>query len=146
RQQQLRERIAQLARQLQQLQATDASKSTGQAGKKLAGKSEGQPAKSGAAQQAEQDLARAAQQLAARRAQAEEDLARAFLQRFQGELQTMIAEQQQVVDGTTQLAAKLEDEQAARDNAQSNQTAMTELAAKEHGIATSAHDESELLA
>jgi hypothetical protein len=131
---------------LQQLQASDASKSAGQAGQKLAGKSDGQPAKSGAAQQAEQDLARAAQQLAARRAQAEEDLAREFLQRFQGELQTMIASQQEVIEGTTEIAAKLRDERPGREDAKTNQTAVKGLASKEQSVATAAHDESGLLA
>jgi hypothetical protein len=145
-QQQLHDRIGQLARQLQQLQAGDASKSADEAGQKLADQISGQPAKSGAAQQAAQDLARAAQQLAARRAQAEEDLAREFLRRFQGELQTMIVDQQQVVDATTELATKLRDERPGRDNAKSNQTAMTKLAAKENRVAARAHDESELLA
>jgi hypothetical protein len=146
RQQQLHDQIAQLARQLRELQAADAGKSADQAGQKLAGQNRGQPAKSDAAQQAEQELARAAQQLATRRAQAEEDLAREFLQRFQGELQTMIADQQQVTDATTELNAHLRDERLGRENTKSNQTAVTDLASKERRVATAAHDQIELLA
>jgi hypothetical protein len=155
-QKQLQDKIAQLARQLRQLQATDAGKSASQAAEKLGGAKPGgensggpggsQSSPSSAAQQAEQDLANAARQLAARRQQAEEDLSREILQRFQGELQTMISDQQEVIRATTEWEARLRDDKPGRENSKTEHAALTNLAGKERELAALAHDHSQLLA
>jgi hypothetical protein len=144
-QKQLQEKIAQLARQLRRLQAAEAGKSAGQAAQKL-GQGGEQSASAGTAQQAEQDLASAARQLAARRAQAEEDLARAILQRFQGELQTMIADQKDVLRVTTELATRLGGRLNDAAASKADQEIVAGFAGKERELAVTAHDNSELLA
>jgi hypothetical protein len=147
---QLQEKISQLARQLRRLQATEAGKCAGQAAQELAeqksGQSGEQRAKSSEAQQAEQDLAKAARQLAQRRAQAEEDLAREFLQRFQTELQAMIGDQKEVMSGTAELAARLGGDATEKKVSKADQVMITDLARKEHELATTAHDNGDLLA
>jgi hypothetical protein len=142
----LRDKIAQLARQLRKLQAADAGKSAGQAAQKLGDQSDGRSGTSGAAGQAEQDLAKAARQLAARRAQAEEDLSREILQRFQAELPTMIAGQKEVIRATMELEARIRGDQSNAVSVKHDQEIATGLAGKERELATSAHEHSELLA
>jgi hypothetical protein len=145
----LQAKISQLARQLRQLQATEAGKSAGQAAQKLGGQSggqsEGQSGSGSAAQQAEQDLANAARQLAQRRAQAEEDLSREILQRFQSELQTMIGGQQEVIRVTKELGTR-SGGQATDSDSSADQKVVAGLAGKERDLATTAREHSELLA
>jgi hypothetical protein len=111
-QQNLRRDIEQLARELDRLQASDASKSTQSAASDLNNrppnqkKSEpnaGRPSSSTQVKKAEQNLDQAAQQLAQRRQQAEDDLQLEIVRRFQTQLGEMVKRQQAVLKNTTQL-------------------------------------------
>jgi hypothetical protein len=104
-QHELRARIEQLTRQLQRLQADAAAGSTRRAAERLAGE---RASARGKVEQAEQDLAEAAQQLAERRGQAEFDLQREFINRFLAALGPMVDRQRGVVDKTKELDAARE--------------------------------------
>ena len=100
------------------------------------------PSPSRDVQQAERDLEQAAEQLAQRRQEAENDLALEFVRRFQAELTQMVDRQRQViletakVDGQRQSDAKL------------NQTAaqvVEKLASDERELAQMAREHSEFL-
>ena len=109
RQRQLREQIARLARELARLDAADAGRSTQQAADKLADRTDAppptprQPADSRDVERAEEDLAEAARQLAQRRAQAEDDWAQKFLERFRVALSAMVADQRAVIAPTESI-------------------------------------------
>ena len=110
RQQQTRQGIEKLARQLERLQATEAGKSTQSAARQLDNRDADEkppaaekPSSSSQVKKAEQNLKQAAEQLAQRRQQAEDDLALEFVRRFQTELTQMVERQQRVLKKTTEL-------------------------------------------
>jgi hypothetical protein len=150
-QRRLRQQIEQLARQLDRLEAADASQSTGDAARKLNSRADGgstqrqnasKPAPSNQVQQAESDLEQAANQLAARRQQAEDDLALEFVRRFQAELTDMVERQRQVVERTIDL------DQAQSPASRPNDTAASQvakLADEERQLAQLAKEHSEVL-
>jgi len=142
RQQALRQQIARLARELARLDAADAGRSTGQAADKLADRDQQRPAESREVERAEQDLAEAARQLAQRRAEAEEDWARRFLERFQSALGQMIDEQKRVITTTEAVDAARGDRSLNAMQAKS----VAELAAIERRLADDAHVHAELIA
>jgi hypothetical protein len=113
-QQNVRHDIEQLARELDRLQAADAGKSTQSAASDLNNRppsqqkhdaKAGRPSPSGQVKKAEQNLEQAAQQLAQRRQQAEDDLQLEIVRRFQSELGEMVKRQQSVIKNTAQLDA-----------------------------------------
>jgi hypothetical protein len=143
--------IEQLARELDRLQAADASKSTQSAAKDLNNRSGDQkpgdpipkrPSSSEQVKKAEQNLEQAKSQLAQRRQQAEDDLQLEIVRRFQTELGEMVKRQQSVLKNTIEL-----------DAARQPPTALSEdqikivgaLADQEHQLAEQAKEHSELL-
>ena len=145
RQQQLRRDIARLARELERLEAGAASRSTHEAGEQLADSAanDGQPASGEQLEQAEQRLAEAAEQLAERRQQAEEDWARAFLERFQVELAAMIDTQRDVIQETLDVESGRGADDRVSD---AKRRTLVNLADTERQIAEDAHVQRELLA
>jgi hypothetical protein len=147
----LQRETEQLAQQLERLQADEASQSTRRAASRLQSPSRGEgseksnaerPSPSSEVQQAERDLAQAAQQLAAQRQQAENDLALEFVQRFQAELGMMVERQKNVIRETKQVDAsrvpnKPLDEGAAQ--------RMANLAGEERELAKLAGEHAEVL-
>lgn len=111
RQHSLKRDVEQMARELNRLQAVEASQSAQSAANDLNHPSNdqkqtansGRPSPSTQVQKAEQKLAQAAQQLAQRRQQAEDDLQLEIVRRFQNELGEMVKRQQTVLKNTAQL-------------------------------------------
>ncbi len=102
--QQLRAQIERLSRRLERLQADAAAGSTRRAAERLEQQRGGErEATRRQVQQAERDLAEAAEQLAQRRAQAEFNLQREFINRFVAALGPLVARQRDVVDKITAL-------------------------------------------
>jgi hypothetical protein len=143
--------IEQLAPQLDQLQAPDAAQSTRSAASRLdqrapsANQSSLQrprPATSANVRAAEQDLQRAAEQLANRRQQAEDDLALEFIRRFQAELADMVKRQQQVIDRTVEIDRQRRINEPVADIAKQD---IAKLAGQERELAGMAREHSELL-
>ncbi len=143
-QQALRRDIEQLARQLERLQAPEAEKSTRTAAERLDDREQKQqrPSPSPEMQRAEQDLDEAARQLAARRQQAEDDLALEFVRRFQAQLGEMVEQQKRVVEATADLDRRREPSKPP--GAQMSQS-MAQLADDERRLAEKAREHSELL-
>ena len=150
-QQDLRRDIEQLARQLERLQAEDASKSAQNAGGRLGSRqavekrpdaNAQRPRSSSQVQRAEQDLEQAARQLSERRQQAENDLALEFVRRFQAELSQMVQRQQRVVKQTVEIDAA---RQASTALSPEQTQAVAELADQERQLAGLAKEHSELL-
>jgi hypothetical protein len=129
------------------LQASEAGKSTQNAANQL-NNGDSQPKPPGAAGQkpsssdqvnkVEQDLKQAAEQLAQRRQQAEDDLALEFIRRFQTDLTQMVERQQRVLkktgelDASRQTAAVLTPDQLKQvENLSSEEWLLAELS-KEH--------------
>jgi hypothetical protein len=147
----LQRKIEQLAPQLDQLQAPDAAQSMRNAANRLDDRADNpnrsptqppRPATSADARAAEQDLQQAADQLANRRQQAEDDLAREFIRRFQAELAEMVARQKQVVERTVELESRRQPSQPLDDVARGR---ISELATQERELAEMAREHSELL-
>jgi hypothetical protein len=151
RQQETRREIETLSRELERLQAVEASKSTQSAAKRLENRdakanppdaAAQRPSSSNQVQKAEQDLKQAADELAQRRQQAEDDLALEFVRRFQTDLKEMVERQQHVLKQTNELdaahppAAALLPDQAKK---------ATSLADEERQLADKAKEHSELL-
>jgi hypothetical protein len=143
--------IEQLAPRLDQLQAPDAAQSARSAASRLdkrapsANQSQSQrprPTTSADAQAAEQDLQRAAEQLANRRQQADDDLALEFIRRFQAELADMVKRQQQVIERTVEIDARRHLNQSLDDLAKQN---IAKLAGQERELAGMAREHGELL-
>jgi hypothetical protein len=150
-QQTLQRDAERLADQLERMQADEASQSTRNAANRLQPPSSGEateksiaprPSPSSEVQQAEQDLAQAAQQLAAQRQQAENDIALEFVRRFQAELGVMVERQKNVIRETNQVAAARELSKP-RDEAVVRRVA--NLAREEHELATLAGEHAEAL-
>jgi hypothetical protein len=149
-QQNVRRDIEQLARELDRLQAAEASKTTQNTAGDLNNRPPNQqngepktarPSSSTQIKKAEQNLAEAAQQLAQRRQQAEDDLQMEIVRRFQTQLGEMVKRQQTVLKSTTQLDATrspsaLSLEQIKR---------IADLADQERELADQAKEHSELL-
>lgn len=147
----LQSELQQLSQTLKQLQAADAGKSVRQAADRLANQSAGrrdatqpsrQPAKSSDVERAENDLERAAQELAQHQQQAEMDLALQLVRRFQAELAQMVERQRVVIDRTTVLHATLPPGEATVDVV--TQAAQS-LAADERALAELTTEHGELL-
>jgi len=151
----MRREIAQLAQQLERLQAIDASQSTRSAAQRLADQGRPpdrnndqqmaapqRPSPANEVEKAEQDLEEAARQLAEHRQQAEDDLALEFVRRFQAELAEMVQRQQGVVEETVSL-----DSQRAPGSPLSNEDAdaVARLAGEEQQLAELAREHSKLL-
>ncbi len=147
-QQETRQEIERLARELERLQAAEASKSTQSAAKQLDNRdakadprdaAAQKPSSSNQVQKAEQDLKEAADELAQRRQQAEDDLALEFVQRFQTELTEMVERQQRVIKQTSELdaarqpAATLSADQAKNAAGLADEERRLADKAKEHG-------------
>jgi hypothetical protein len=150
-QQSVRRDIEQLARELDRLQAADASKSTQSAASDLNNRPPNEqkrdadsqrPSPSGQVQKAEQKLEQAARQLAERRQQAEDDLALEIVRRFQAELGEMVKRQQEVIKKTADLNAGRQSPTSL--SADQIETA-ADLAGQEHQLADQAKEHSELL-
>lgn len=150
-QQLVRRDIEQLARQLERLQANDASQSVQTAANRLENRRPSEsasprnrerPSPSRDVQRAEQDLEQAAKQLAERRQQAEDDLALNFIRRFQAELGELIERQRRVIEETGEidrrrnLNARLDRE---------NEQRVVQLAEEERRLADTAREHGELL-
>ena len=150
RQQDTKQAIERLARELNRLQAAEAGKSAQSAAAKLA-KPEANPtaksnpptgpSPSSQVQKAEQDLKTAAEQLAQRRQQAEDDLALVIVRRFQAELTEMVKRQQQVIDDTSAL----ESSQAGETPSADQKKKITSIGEEERQLAGIAKEHSELL-
>ncbi|HEX5472646.1 MAG TPA: hypothetical protein VFW73_12210 [Lacipirellulaceae bacterium] len=150
-QQSIRQNIERLSRDLERLQAAEAGQTTQSAADQLArhgtnnehGQANaGRPSSSGQVGQAENKLAQAAQQLAARRQEAEFDLALEIVRRFETQLGEMVKRQQRVIKSTADLDA------GRRPNVQlsTDQTkTVAKLAGEEHQLAELAKEHSELL-
>ncbi len=150
-QQNMKRDIEKLARELERLQAADASKSTQSAANDLNNRpaneqkrnpNAGRPSPSGQVKKAEQNLAQAIRQLAERRQQAEDDLALEIVRRFQTELGEMVKRQQQVIKITAALDSGRRPPAAL--SADQNKT-VAELADQEQQLADQAKEHSELL-
>ena len=150
-QQDLRRDIEQLARQLERLQAENASKSAQSAGSRLGNHqaiekrpnaNAQRPSSSSQIKRAEQDLEQAARHLAERRQQAENDLALEFVRRFQAELSEMVQRQQQVIKRTVEIDSG---RQASTALSSEQTKAVAELADQERQLAGMAKEHSELL-
>jgi hypothetical protein len=107
-QKQLEKEASRIARKLQRLQAEQAGRSTSSAAGKMAGAGEqGQQGEAGAAgeqaEAAQKDLEEAEQQLAQRRKQAEEDLAREQLSKLEDSLKGLVDRQQKLIQETQRL-------------------------------------------
>ncbi len=103
-----RNRNGAIGAQLQRLQAEQAGSSTSSAAGKMAGAGQqGEQGDAGGAQeqaaQAEKDLEEAAQQLAERRKQAEQDLAREQLARLEDSLKGLLDRQEKLIQETQRL-------------------------------------------
>jgi hypothetical protein len=147
----LQREIEQLASQLDRLRAPDAGQSARSAAQRFndrddtSNRSPSQPprpASSAAARAAEQDLEQAAQQLANRRQQAEDDLALEFVRRFQAELADMVKRQQRVIGDTIQFEAMRRPGEALDDSALKN---VARLADEESALAQLAREHGQLL-
>jgi hypothetical protein len=150
-QQSLRKDIEQLARELERLQAAEASQSTQSAADRLNNRPPNEkqgdtnrqrPSSGNQVRKAEEDLQQAADQLAAQRQQAEDDLALEIVRRFEKELGEMVQQQQQVIKKTTELHAGRK--QAAALSAEQAKM-VAELADEERKLADQAKEHSELL-
>lgn len=150
-QQALRRNIEQLARELDRLQAADAGKSAQDAATQLENRdakpsdpnaNAGRPSPSNQVQKAEQNLEQAAQQLAARQQQAEDDLATEFVRRFQTELTQMVEQQHRVIKKTTEIDVAT---QRAKTLSADQAKAVADLAVQERKLAEQAKEHSELL-
>jgi hypothetical protein len=148
---QLQRETEKLADQLERLQAPDASASTRSAAGRLAnssGKNNSEStnsqraAPSSEVQQAEQDLAQAAEQLANERQQAENDLALELVRRFQAELGTMVERQKAVIHNTKELDHA---RQTAASGDESLVQTVARLAAEERELAKLAREHGEAL-
>src|SRR5262249_45212316 len=113
-QQKVQRDIEQLARELDRLQAAEASKTTQNAandpnnrpaGQKKSDSNAGRPSSSEQVKKAEQNLEQAKNQLVQRRQQAEDDLQLEIVRRFQTELGEMVKRQQSVLKNTIKLDA-----------------------------------------
>jgi hypothetical protein len=149
-QQNVRRDIEQLARELDRLQAADASKSAQSAASELNNRPAnqqkqnaiGRPSSSGQVKTAEQNLEQAAQQLAQRRQQAEDDLQLEIVRRFQTQLGEMVKRQQSVLKNTIELdAARRPPAILSADQIK----IVTDLASQERQLADQAKEHSELL-
>lgn len=146
RQQNVKRDIEQLARELNRLQAQEASQSTQSAAGDLNNRppndqkhsaNNSRPIPSSQVQKAEQKLAQAAQQLGQRRRQAEDDLQLEIVRRFQNELGEMVKRQQRILKNTTALdisrqPSLLTPEQEKRVAKLANQERQLADLAKEH--------------
>jgi hypothetical protein len=150
-QQRMRREIDRLARRLDRLQAEDAGESTRHAARKLVDQSAPgnqppqaaqKPASSNQVQKAEADLEQAANQLAARRQQAEDDLALEFVRRFQAELSEMVERQRQVIEDTANVDTQ---RQPGEPPGERIAQRIGELADEERRLAQMAKEHSELL-
>lgn len=150
-QQELRSEINQLAKQLEKLQAADASQSTQSAASRLDNKPPNdkppsqdpqQPSSSNQVQKAEQDLEQAAQQLAERRQQAEDDLALEIVRRFQTQLTEMVERQKKVIAETVVLDGSREPDKPLPEVGIER---ASKLAGEERELAEMAKEHSELL-
>lgn len=149
RQTELRRQIEQLARELDRLQADAAGRSTESAANRLNNQqspnqndSNQRPSPSNQVQKSERDLEEAARQLAQRVQEAEFDVALAFVQRFQAELQEMITRQEAVIDDTATLdASRQPNARLTMDQAQQ----LADLSASEGELASLAIEHSEVL-
>jgi hypothetical protein len=150
-QQNVRRDVEQLARELDRLQAADASKSAQSAASDLNNRptdqkksdpNAGRPSSSGQVKKAEQNLQQAANQLAQRRQQAEDDLQLEIVQRFQTELGEMVKRQQAVLKNTAELdAARRPSASLSADQIK----IVADLAGQERQLADQAKEHSELL-
>ncbi len=149
-QQNVRRDIEQLARQLERLQAADASQSAQKAASGLEnrpanGKQEAngqRPSPSSQVQKSEQQLEQAARQLAERRSQAEDDLALEFVRRFQTELGEMVQRQQRVIKKTDEFdAGRLSSPTLSTEQSKT----VSDLADEERQLAQMAKEHSEIL-
>jgi hypothetical protein len=143
-QQALRRDIAQLARQLERLGADEAGRQTQSAANRLGehDSTNQQPSSSQQVQQAEQDLEDAARQLAARRQQAEDDLALEFVRRFQHELGGIVEQQKKTIDATVDVDQKRRE---AAPPTEGSVEAIAKLAAQERHLAEKSREHGELL-
>jgi len=148
-QKQTRDEVERLARELDRLQAAEAGKSAQSAAKRLDNRDAKQqsnqagqkPGTSEQMQLAEQDLKRAAEELAQRRQQAEDDLALEFVRRFQTDLAQMVERQKGVLARTATLHASRKNSALSSD--QTGQ--LDHLATEELQLAGLAKEHSELL-
>jgi hypothetical protein len=134
--------IEKLSRELDRLQAKDASQSTQDATKKLGNDNPQKPSSSQQVQRAEKSLEQAAQQLAQQRQQAEDDLALEFVKRFQAALIQMVARQQRVLQKTIEMNAALI---APTQLSEEQQKQISELASTERQLSDQAKDHRDLL-
>jgi hypothetical protein len=143
-QQQARSDMEKLASQLDRLEASEASQSTQNAANRLDNqkKNDNRPSPSSDVEKSEKDLDDAAQQLAERRQQAEEDLALEIVRRFQQQLTEMVERQKQVIDATIKLDSARTPNQPLTE---ASTTALTNLATEERELADMAKEHSELL-
>ena len=150
-QQNVRRDIEQLARELERLQAADASKSTQSAASDLNNRppnqqkrdaNAGRPSSSSQVKKAEQNLEQAAKQLAQRRQQAEDDLQLEIVRRFQTDLGEMVKRQQAVIKNTAQLDASRRPPTAL---SAEQIKSVADLADQERQLADQAKEHSELL-
>lgn len=150
-QQNVRRDIEQLARELDRLQAADASKSAQSAANDLNNRpadpqkrdaNAGRPSPSGQVKKAEQNLEQTANQLAQRRQQAEDDLQLEIVRRFQSELGEMVKRQQTVIKNTAQLDASRQPPTAL---SAEQIKSVANLADQERQLADQAKEHSELL-
>jgi hypothetical protein len=150
RQQSLKRDIEQLARELNRLQAQEASQSTQSAASDLNNRppndqthsaNNGRPVPSSQVQKAEHKLAQAAEQLAERRQQAEDDLQLEIVRRFQNELGEMVKRQQTILKNTAGLDTSRQPNSLTPEQEKS----VTELANQEQQLANLAKEHSELM-
>lgn len=137
-----RQSIEKLSRELDRLQAKDASQSSQDAAKKLDNTNPRKPSSSQQVQQAEKSLEQAAQQLAQQRQQAEDDFALEFVRRFQAALTQMVARQQRVLQKTIEMNAA---RAAPKQFSEEQQEHVLELANAERQLSDQAKDHRELL-
>lgn len=152
RQQSLKTEIEKLARQLDRVQAAEASKSAQSAAAQLSNsnpnsnqqlQAPAQPrASSNQIQKAEEQLQQAAEQLAARRRQAEDDLATEFVRRFQTDLTQMVQRQNRVVRRTKETDAT---RKPGTDLSPDQIKVTSDLAGEEQELAQIATEHSQLL-
>jgi hypothetical protein len=150
-QQKVQHDIEQLARELDRLQAAEASKSAQSAandlnnrpaGQKKGEPSAGRPSSSEQVKKAEQNLEQAKSQLAQRRQQAEDDLQLEIVRRFQTELGEMVKRQQSVLKNTIELDAATRPPAALSTD---QIKIVADLAGQERQLADQAKEHSELL-
>jgi DNA repair exonuclease SbcCD ATPase subunit len=143
-QQNVRSEIEKLARQLDRLDAANASQSAQNAANRLDNEkqNENRPSPSNEVQKSEQDLNEASKQLAEQRQQAEEDLALEIVRRFQQQLTEMVEQQKTVIDSTVKLdTTRTPNEPLSPETA----AALKNLANQERELANMAKEHSELL-